>query len=112
VAVGRGPLAGTGYRDVDRIGDLGVLGDGHDRRAVERRKRLGGNPVGGHTALTEPLVATAHVLDGDPGAFGDLDAGGAGRGRRAVVQAAQPAQRGEPPDLVAAVRHLEGVDVE
>ena len=38
--------------------------------------------------------------------------GAAGGGCGAVVQAAQPLQRGEPPDLVAAVRHLEGVDVE
>jgi hypothetical protein len=28
------------------------------------------------------------------------------------VQAAQPPQRGEPPDLVASARDLEGVDVE
>ena len=31
---------------------------------------------------------------------------------QATVQAAQPLEWGEPPDLVASVRHLEGVDIE
>ena len=57
---------------------LGVLVDCDDRRGVERRKRLSGNPVGGHPALAESLVAAAHLLDRHTGAFGDLDTGAAG----------------------------------
>ena len=112
VPVGRRALTGPGDRDLDRLADLGVLVDGDDRRAVERRKRLGGNPVGGHPALAEPLVAAAHGLDRHAGAFGHVDVRAAGGRGGAVVQAAQPLQRGEPPDLVTSVRHLEGVDIE
>ena len=45
--------------------------DGDDRRVVERRERLRGNAVGGHTALTEPLVAAAHRFHGDAGLLRD-----------------------------------------
>ena len=64
------------------------------------------------TALAEPLVAAAHGLDRDTGRSLTSICAAAGGRRGTVVQAAQPLQRGEPPDLVAAVRHLEGVDVE
>ena len=110
--VGRRAFAGAGDRDLDRIADLGVLADRDDGRAVERRKRLRGNPVGGHPAVSEALVAAAHGLDRHAGPFSHIDAGGAGRVRRAVVQAAEAFQRGEPPDLVTPMRHLEGVDIE
>ena len=110
--VGHRALPRSGDGDVDLVRGLGVLVDCDDRRGVERRKRLSGNPVGGHPALPESLVAAAHLLDRHTGAFGDLDTGAAGGWGGAVVQAAQSTQRGEPPELVTAVRHLEGVDVE
>ena len=87
--VGRRTLAGAGDHDLDRLADLGVLVDGDDRRAVERRERLGGNPVGRHPALAEPLVAAAHGLHRHAGPFGHVDVRAAGRGGGAVVQAAQ-----------------------
>ena len=64
-------------------------------------------------ALAEARVVATHGLDGDV-TTGDLDLRGAERPCRssAVVQAAQPAQRGEPPRLVAATGHLERVHVE
>jgi hypothetical protein len=112
MAVRRRPLAGPGDHDVDRLPDLDVLADGDDRGAVERRKRLGRNPVGGHPALAEPFVAAAHGFHRHTWALTHVDARLAGRGSRAVMQAAQPPQRSEAPELVAAVRHLEGVDIE
>ena len=89
-----------------------VARHGDHGRATERRKRLGGNAVGGDAALAESLVAAAHGLHRHAGSLGDLDARVARRGGGAVVQAAQPLQRGEPPQLVTAAGHLEGVDVE
>src|SRR6476620_5697505 len=110
--VGRRALTGTGDRDVYRLTDLGVLLDGDDRRAVERRKRLGGNAVRRHAALAETLVAAAHGFHRHTGPFGDADACNAGRGGGAVVQSTKALQRSEPPDLVTSVRHLKGVDIE
>ena len=109
--VGDRTLARPGDVDVDRLSGLNVSPDGDQRRGVERRKCLGRNPIGGNATLTQPLVAAAHGLHLHAGLFADGDLGVAGGTRRAVVQAAQPPQRGEPPDLVAAVRDLEGVDV-
>ena len=68
-------------------------------------------PIGGHTALTESLVAAAHGFHLHARLLADGDLGAAGGARRAVVQAAQALQRGESPDLVAAVRNLERVNV-
>ena len=60
----------------------------------------------------ESGVAALHGFHGHPGGVAHGDGGGAGRRRGAVVQAAQPAQRGEPPRLITAARHLERIDVE
>ncbi len=62
VPVGHRTRTGSGDRDLDRLGDLRVAGDGDDRRRVERREGLCGNPVSGHAALTESLVAATHGL--------------------------------------------------
>jgi len=105
-------FAGTGDGDVDRLGDLPVPPNGDQRRRVEGRKRLCCNAITRNTALAQPPVAAAHGLGLHPGLFADTDPRST-RGRRgAVVQSAQPPQRGEPPELVAAVRNLEGVHVE
>ena len=97
---------------LDRLGDLGVAPDGDQRRGVERRKRLGRNTVGGtppwpSRSSPRRTVSTVHA-----GRSLTVIFGAAGGSCRAVVQAAQPLERGEPPDLVAAVRNLEGVHVE
>lgn len=112
VPVGGGAGAGTFDGDIDRFGDLGVTADGHQCRGVERRECLCRNPISGHPTLTEPLVAAAHLLGGYAVVRGDGDLGATGGVGRAVVQAAQPLERGEPPQFVAAVRHLERVNVE
>lgn len=116
VPVGRVALAGTGDGDLDGLVHLHVATDGDHRRVAERRKCLCGDTIGGNAALAEALVAALDGLDRHAGALTDLDQRAARRlavgARGAVVQAAQPPQRREPPDLVATVRDLEGVDVE
>ncbi len=112
VPVGHRTLAGAGDGDSDRLGDTGVALDGDQGCGVERRKCLRGNTVGWDAALAEPLIAAAQGLDPQARLLGDADLGFAGGPRRAVVQATQPAQRGEPPDFVAAVRDLERVHIE
>ena len=61
--------------------------------------------------MAEALVVAADGLDGDTGAIGHLDQRRPARRCGSVVQAAQPAQRGESPDLVTAGGNLERVDV-
>ena len=113
MSVSRRALTGAGDRDLDRLPNLGVLADGDDRRAVERRERLGGNPVG--WAPRPGRAARRRGARFPPSRRGV-------RSRRCVRcrwHGAEPScrprsrrKRGEPPDLVAAVRHLEGVDIE
>jgi hypothetical protein len=112
VAVADPALAVHG--DADRLGEDRLLGDGDHAGLLERRVGLGGDAVHGGARPADPRVVAADGLDGD--ALGGLDVhlhALAGGGRGAVVQAAQPLQRGEPPLLLAAVRdrevrHVEG----
>lgn len=110
--VGDRALARPVHHDLDGLGDLGVTRHGHHRRGVERRESLSRNAIGGNAALAQPLVAPADDFGAHTRLFGDGDLRLAGGMRRTVVQAAQPAQRGEAPDFVAAVRDLERVHVE
>jgi hypothetical protein len=112
VAVRRRALAGTVERNLDRLLGRGTSCHGDDGRPVERREGLRGNPIGGYSGRTEPLVTAANGFHRHTRPVGDLDERASGRGRGAVVQPAQPLERGEPPQFVAAARHLEGVDVE
>ena len=89
VSVGHGARTGSFDRDLYRLGDLRVAGDGDDRRGVERRKGLCGNPVGGYAALPESLVAATHRLHLHTGLLADRDLRGSGGVRRTVVQAVQ-----------------------
>ena len=112
VPVGHGVHAGAVDADLDGLGHLGGPGDRHDGRLAERRVRLCGNAVGGHTARAEALVVTRDGLDRHTRTRADLDRRRTGRRGRAVVQAAQPLEWGETPHLVAPGGHLEGVDIE
>ena len=99
----------------DRLGEHGLLGDGDDawpsRRPSTPGRRPGppGVPALPSRASSRPTVSTvtpSGALDVDLHAVPVGDGG-------AVVQAAQPLQRGEPPLLLAAVRdrevrHVEG----
>ncbi|CKR55198.1 Uncharacterised protein [Mycobacterium tuberculosis] len=111
VPIGHRALPRPGHGDAYRLDDLGVALDGDQSRGVERRKRLGGNAVGGYAALAQSWIAAAHGLGVYARPLADRDRGATGGPRGAVVQATQPPQRGEPPDLVAAVRNLERVHV-
>jgi hypothetical protein len=110
--IGNRALARTFDDDLDWVGGLRLALERYQCRLIERREGLGGNPVGGHTALTESFVAAPNSFHPNPGPVADADGGAAGGHRGAVVQAVQPPQRGEPPDLVASARDLEGFDVE
>ena len=90
VSVGHRARTGSFDRDLHRLGDLRVAGDGDDRRRVERRKGLRGNPVSGYAALPESLVAATHRLHLHAGLLADRDLRGSGGVRRTVVQAVQP----------------------
>ena len=107
---GRGDLvAGAGHGDrggrVGRVAD--VLG-GH----VDEEHRLGGLPgtradaVGRHQAELPPgLVVGADPLDASRRARADLDLEGVAVESRVLVDAAEPLERREPPDLLAAGGH-------
>ncbi len=102
------------HRDADRLGEDGLLRDGHDRGLLEGGVGLGGDTVRRGARLAEPRVVAVDGLDGDAlgGLDSDLHAVAVGHGG-AVVQAAQALQRGEPPLLLPAVRdgevrHVEG----
>ena len=112
VSVGRFALARPGDRDLDWLLARHVLRDGDDRGVVERGECLRGNAISRHTGLAETVVSALHCFDGDARTLRNLDGGAAGCLRGPVMQAAQPLERCEPPDLVTPVRHLEGVDIE
>src|SRR6201999_2970593 len=89
VAVRYRARTGPFDRDLYRLGELRVAGDGDDRRGVERRKGLCGNPVSGDTALSESLVAATRGFHLHTGLLTDRDLRGSGGVRRTVVQAVQ-----------------------
>lgn len=111
VAVGHAALAVHG--DPDRLTEHGLLLDRDDRGVLEGGVRLGGDAVHRGARLAEPGVVPADGLDGDAGGRLDDDLDPVtGGDSGAVVQTAQPLQRGEPPFLLPAVRDREVRDVE
>lgn len=97
VAVGGLADARSGDHDLYRRGCPRSAGNGDDGRPGEGGKCLCRNAVSGYAASSESFVATADGLDGDAGllAYGDHRVGRSHS--RAVVQTAQPFERGEPP---------------
>ena len=110
--VGRRALTGPGDRDLDRLAERASLSTVtivallNDENAWAATRSAGTPPW---PSRSSPRRTVSTVTPGRSVTSMSRAAGGRGG---AVVQAAQPAQRGEPPDLVTAVRHLEGVDIE
>ena len=113
VAVGDRAFARSGDGDLDRLGDLRcraptvtMVASLNDENACAATRSAGTPPW---PSRSSPRRTVSTVT---PGCSETLIARAAGGRRGAVVQAAQPLERGEPPELVAAAGHLEGVDVE
>ena len=73
---------------------------------------MGRNAIGGYPAHPEAGIAPGDGFDRHTRLLTDADQRLTARCRRTVVQSTQPAQRREPPELVAPAGNLEGVDVE
>ena len=112
MTVGRLSGTRTGHGDLDRSLCARTAANRDDRRPLERREGLSGNAIRRYPALAEAGVTADRSLDRHSGLLGDGDGRLSACLGRTVVQAAQPAQRGETPEFVAAARHLERVHIE